>query len=1075
MAVRALFERASRPEAAVVAAVDLGFVDSSDAEEVADGHSMVTASPQVHYAGKPTGQEAVQSSPPREVPPQPVHLANESMQRVGASVQVDLVTPERLKRPPGTQNALLEAVQTSVKVRKLQQEHCVTPGSSSSSSRPAPELLAGHGPGADPSCEVPQRIFEGYVLRDLRKIVAAMLPRYGHLLRETETRALASFSKLPLRAQQLYARLLGRKWPQWIPVAGLGSKYRELGEEAAASAVAELARALPSEPTDLTAATQQLPNLDDGSQFWSGDAPELLSDDDGTEAAAEGLQLRGYQPPDVAPWLLDTACETVSSLLARPLKFPTLQAAAGLAGAKDNFGCLLLEACPMAKLREFASNLGLAGLAKAPKASKGTFRKQLCQAARQQRLLGAAPAGGGGGRARGAKDNTTEARLISQVLGSGRWVCVAPSPGHEAVMALVDLFHLETSGAPASSFMVFSSRWPGYKLPEASTERRRLFLSRAALDAFLRARRLALQLEDDRADFALDILQTHAATAERELQIAQQNVDGDAFELEKSRCPCRRRFTAAWCWAEALHHSLMRMPALHDDTEARAVKIRRLRVLLQSPLGPSRRGGWYNELAKEVLRQEGLPQALQVAAEGLAEGEPPPLSVRVNVDLTADVSSQDLASPVAACDDRPLLPTDARWELARRCHSLASRSATVARGGRAAGKSAWRLQLRDLEVAKSKAAGGDDGGRWLPNLVDRLLAEEAGALGIVKSISAASQGMATDPMRESVAPSARMPVGGRRQWAGYDLADLSVEELAMRHYLAQEGYDCGVHCEGAILRDLFGVLLFDELFDTSIEGAFVSEFQDGPLDLDSPSFYQRRRDKLESRFKSLAVLTTEEVASQVRHRFALLHGTLIRGVAWDRYVGPCGHFWKSTECNIDESRTNAEVAAEAGAASAPAATIEAPSRSRTLWTAGPSVPSEAGTIAAVAAAIGGCALAHACRMLCQDYTSAGLPDLLLWSWPSDGKQPRARFVEVKSERDVLARRQRAWLAALRAGGAEAEVCHVRDDCGDTGGGADGGADDEFAAPGEGQTPRRGGGSHGRGRKGAGKRSQRQLL
>jgi len=82
-------------------------------------------------------------------------------------------------------------------------------------------------------------------------------------------------------------------------------------------------------------------------------------------------------------------------------------------------------------------------------------------------------------------------------------------------------------------------------------------------------------------------------------------------------------------------------------------------------------------------------------------------------------------------------------------------------------------------------------------------------------------------------------------------------------------------------------------------------------------------------------------------------------------------------------------------------------------------------LGAVAGAVGGQALTAALRLLCEDYNSAGLPDLLLWQWDSNGSA-RARFVEVKSERDKLSRRQKLWLSTLRGGGAEAEVCHVRD-------------------------------------------------
>mmetsp|Transcript_51135 Transcript_51135/g.119812 ORF Transcript_51135/g.119812 Transcript_51135/m.119812 type:complete len:1063 (+) Transcript_51135:86-3274(+) len=1007
-------------------AVDLGFVESSDgeattperstaarfgkpeamqllppserveviADESAAAHAFLARSDATNAtasAASAASAADTEASTVRDIPP--VMLAHAApLTTPSTPPQVDLVTPERMKRrlPEADSQRRAQDV-TCVKVPRTQQPD----GASEmwhARSRPA------HEDQRESNVENAKTPNEGYPLRDLRRVIAAMLPRYGHLLRTEETRALAAFSSLSLHAQQLYARLLGRKWPQWIQLAGLGSRYCELGEESTCHAVVELVRAAPCAPVDLTACTQQLPGLEEGDLFWSAEAPKL---DDG-ELCEGAVQ---HQPSDVAPWLLDSACETVATLFSRSLQ-PTEKCNHR---AKDNFAALLLEACPMSKLREFASNLGLTGLAKAGKSSKEDFRKLLCTAARQQRVLEvSAPGSSRKSRACG----TTEARLVSQVLSSGRWVCIAPTPGQEALMALIDVFHMETTGAPASSFVVFRARFPGYKLTGTSLESRQLFHSREALDAFLRARRLALQLADERTPFTLEDLCAHAATAEKELKTALEILHADAFETQKVTCPCRRQFTAVWCWTDALYEAVMRSPALHDDHPARVEKIRRLRLLMHSQLGLVRRGRCYNELAKELVRAEGTGPALQVAACGLAEGEPPPHSVRVSVDLTAEHSSQEMEVDSHGAGRTACLPRHARWELARRCYHLARNAVTCSggRGGAARAATAWRKHLRDLDIAKQKAEGGDDAGRWLPALVERLIAEEtAAATKKVQCIAACSQGMPTDGAREASIASRGLS-GGRRLFAGYDLAELTVEELAMRHYLAVEGFQCGIHCEGALLRDLFGILLFEELFDTSIDGAFVSEYQDAPLDLGSECFYERRRDKIEARLCRLAEQTPNELANEVKRMFADLHGTLIRGVSWDRYLGSDGFFRKSSECP--------------GGCEASGAASQA--RSRSLWTSSAGVPEEAGSVAAVAGAIGGSALAHILRLLCQDYTSAGLPDLFLWTWPLDGGQPRAVFVEVKSERDKLSRRQSAWLAELRAGGAAAEVCHVKD-------------------------------------------------
>merc|ERR1712232_510483 len=149
----------------------------------------------------------------------------------------------------------------------------------------------------------------------------------------------------------------------------------------------------------------------------------------------------------------------------------------------------------------------------------------------------------------------------------------------------------------------------------------------------------------------------------------------------------------------------------------------------------------------------------------------------------------------------------------------------------------------------------------------------------------------------------------------------------------------------------------------------------------------------------------------------------IRGIRWDRYEGPNAIFCKDSSSATEQDGGNA---VEETAAANPAAAGAA--GRRIVWSSG-SIGSGMGCdLGAVAGAIGGRVLAAALRLLCEDYNTAGLPDLFLWSWGDveAGENPRARFVEVKSERDSLSRRQRLWLSTLRTAGADAEVCHIRD-------------------------------------------------
>ncbi|CAE7241242.1 PLA2G7, partial [Symbiodinium pilosum] len=509
---------------------------------------------------------------------------------------------------------------------------------------------------------------------------------------------------------------------------------------------------------------------------------------------------------------LDTSTETAASLLNRPIP--------STAGPEENYGKLLLSALPVAELRRMGKGLGISeqGLGKG---SKSKLVSRLCEAAKQQRLLQVRQTEGSG-----------EAQLVAQALAQGRWVCVAPTPGRRALAVLGELFRLETCGAPDSSYVVFSTRWPDFAFqPDCSAPP--LFVDRASLDAFVEARSLLAGLERlQRIRPCLDRANADAQMAEEGLQSALLAVRLNDFESAKFRDPFRRRFTAAWCYAEALHHSVLHSPAVGHRIELQASKIRRLRLLLTCTLCPSQRGRWYAELAKEVARCEGLMPALEVASEGLAEGEDKPLSVRVAVDLTLDVpSSQEVPSE----DTVQLLPRDARWDLARRCRTLARRQAKATAKGKAAGD--WQKVLQKTQVAQLKAEGGDDGGKWLPKLVTRLIAEEDAATGQVQILSAAKIGLP-----QVAPPDSGKGTGQRRMFDGFHLEELTVEELAMQHYFKADGggFQCGIHCEGSILRDLFGILMFDELFDCSVADAFVSAFQDpegGPRSLQTEIWY----------------------------------------------------------------------------------------------------------------------------------------------------------------------------------------------------------------------------------------------
>lgn len=53
----------------------------------------------------------------------------------------------------------------------------------------------------------------------------------------------------------------------------------------------------------------------------------------------------------------------------------------------------------------------------------------------------------------------------------------------------------------------------------------------------------------------------------------------------------------------------------------------------------------------------------------------------------------------------------------------------------------------------------------------------------------------------------------------------SVEQVALNHMIREKGYTHGRHVEGGIWHGLFGLLCYDVIFDKSIPGVWISEFQ----------------------------------------------------------------------------------------------------------------------------------------------------------------------------------------------------------------------------------------------------------
>ena len=113
---------------------------------------------------------------------------------------------------------------------------------------------------------------------------------------------------------------------------------------------------------------------------------------------------------------------------------------------------------------------------------------------------------------------------------------------------------------------------------------------------------------------------------------------------------------------------------------------------------------------------------------------------------------------------------------------------------------------------------------------------------------------------------------------------LSVEQLVLQHFASvAQGSWAGLHCEGAPVRALFTIMLWEELF-ADVQHAFQTPFQDAPLDLDAEggTFMQARSDAIEARLHRISNMKCVELGEVVGEVFARHCGTVVRGVNWSR-------------------------------------------------------------------------------------------------------------------------------------------------------------------------------------------------
>uniref|UniRef100_A0A4X2L8F6 Fanconi-associated nuclease n=1 Tax=Vombatus ursinus TaxID=29139 RepID=A0A4X2L8F6_VOMUR len=194
----------------------------------------------------------------------------------------------------------------------------------------------------------------------------------------------------------------------------------------------------------------------------------------------------------------------------------------------------------------------------------------------------------------------------------------------------------------------------------------------------------------------------------------------------------------------------------------------------------------------------------------------------------------------------------------------------------------------------------------------------------------------------------------------------SVEELALAYY-RQNGFDQGIHGEGSTFITLYSFLLWDIIFMDGIPDVFRNFYQAFPLDLYTDSFYENRRDAIESRLQMIHKASPETLKEWIANVWNAQEGKVASGVNWDRFS------------SLQQAQD-------------------------------------------LVSCFGGPFLSGVCRLLATDlrHHRGGLPDLVVWNTPNN----HFKLVEVKGPNDRLSHKQMIWLDELQKLGAQVEVCHV---------------------------------------------------
>lgn len=198
--------------------------------------------------------------------------------------------------------------------------------------------------------------------------------------------------------------------------------------------------------------------------------------------------------------------------------------------------------------------------------------------------------------------------------------------------------------------------------------------------------------------------------------------------------------------------------------------------------------------------------------------------------------------------------------------------------------------------------------------------------------------------------------------------NISVEEVAMKHYMEQLGFTNGKHSETSVLMTLYGLLFWDIIFDQSVTNVFIDSFQSAPLDISSADFFANREKKINERLAEIESDPLDFLCERMATIWLTCNGLANSFVHWQLFE------------SVDE-------------------------------------------LTSLVKCFSNGQLRALCEYIVRNYANchSGGPDLVMWSV----NESKVKFVEVKGPGDRLSYKQKIWLDFFIRNSIDCEVCYVK--------------------------------------------------